>query len=98
MARQQDNPQRAVRLLAAGAALLQARGSGWLHAYVPRAPQDDGALAVLRSGMGDATFGEAWAWGESIGGKRAVEYALEDDRTLTHSHDAPKAGKTGAPS
>jgi hypothetical protein len=36
VARQQDNSRRAVRLLAAAAAMLQARGSGWLHAYVPR--------------------------------------------------------------
>jgi predicted ATPase len=85
VARQQDNPQRAVRMLAAGAALLQARGSGWLHAYVPRAAHDDDVLAVLRSRMGDPAFGEAWAWGESAGGKRALEYALEDDRAVAPS-------------
>ena len=97
VARQQDHPERAVRLLAAAAALQQARGSGWLHAYVPRVPHDDGGLAVLRSGIGDAAFAEARAWGESIGGKRAVEFALEDDKTLTRSQGAPKAAKT-APS
>ena len=32
VAGQQDNPQRAVRLLAAARSLLEARGSGWLHA------------------------------------------------------------------
>jgi hypothetical protein len=37
VAGRQDNSRRAVRLLAAAAAMLQARGSGWLHAYVPRA-------------------------------------------------------------
>jgi len=36
VAGQQDNSQRAVRLLSAAAAMLQAKGSGWLHAYVPR--------------------------------------------------------------
>jgi tetratricopeptide (TPR) repeat protein len=35
VARRQDDPQRAVRLLAAARALLEASGSGWLHAYVP---------------------------------------------------------------
>ncbi len=37
VARLQDNLERAVHLLAAAAALLQAKGSGWLHALVPRA-------------------------------------------------------------
>src|SRR5262252_9484159 len=53
-----DNPRRAVRLLAAAAALLEANGSGWLHAYVPRAPHGDDALAALRSHTGDAAFEE----------------------------------------
>ena len=77
MAGQQDNSQRAVRLLSAAAAMLQAKGSGWLHAYVPRAAHDDGVLAVLQSRLGDAAFAEAWAWGGSIGGRNAVDYALE---------------------
>ena len=45
------------------ATLLQARGSGWLHAYVPRAAHDDDALAALRSRTGDAAFNKAWAQG-----------------------------------
>ena len=77
VARQQDNSRRAVRLLAAAAAMLQARGSGWLHAYVPRAAHDDGVLAVLRSRLGDTAFAEAWAWGSSVSGRDAVDYALE---------------------
>ena len=77
VARRQDDPQRAVRLLAAARALLEASGSGWLHAYVPRVSHDDSALAALRSRMGDAAFDEAWAWGRSTGGRRAVEIALE---------------------
>ena len=36
VAGQQDNPQRAVRLLAAARSILEARGSGWLHSSVPR--------------------------------------------------------------
>jgi predicted ATPase len=77
VAGQQDNSQRAVRLLSAAAAMLQAKGSGWLHAYVPRAAHDDGVRAVLRSRLGDAAFAKAWAWGGSIGGGNAVDYALE---------------------
>jgi predicted ATPase len=59
VAGQQDNPQRAVRLLAAARSLLEAKGSGWLHAYVPRVPHDDAVLAGLRSRLGEAAFGEA---------------------------------------
>jgi len=77
VAGQQDNPQRAVRLLSAATAMLQAKGSGWLHAYVPRVAHDDGVLAVLRSRLGDAAFAEAWAWGGSSDGRNAVDYALE---------------------
>jgi predicted ATPase len=77
VAGQQANPQRAVRLFAAARSILDARGSGWLYAFVPRVPHDDAALAGLRSRMGDAAFGEAQAWGRSAGSKRAVEFALE---------------------
>ena len=47
VAGQQDNPQRAVRLFAAARSILDARGSGWLHAFVPRVPHDDVVLAAL---------------------------------------------------
>jgi len=77
VAGQQDNSQRAVRLLSAAAAMLQAKGSGWLHAYVPRAAHDDGVLTVLQSRLGDAAFAQAWAWGGSIGGRNAVDYARQ---------------------
>jgi tetratricopeptide (TPR) repeat protein len=77
VAAQQDNPQRAVRLFAAARSILDARGSGWLHGFVPRVPDDDAVPAGLRSGMGDAAFEQAQAWGRSAGSKRAVEYALE---------------------
>jgi predicted ATPase len=77
VAGQQDNPRRAVRLFAAARFILDARGRGWLHAFVPRVPHDDAALAGLRSRMGDAAFQEAQAWGRSAGSKRAVEFALE---------------------
>jgi len=51
VALQQDDPPRAARLLAAADAQLKASGSGWLHAYVPRAPHDHSIEAELRSRM-----------------------------------------------
>jgi len=72
----QDNPQRAVRLLAAARSQLEASGSGWLHAYVPRAPHEEAVLAALRARIGDAVYEEAQAWGASIGSRRARQYAL----------------------
>jgi hypothetical protein len=77
VAGQQDNPQRATHLFAAARSILDARGSGWLHAFVPRVPPDDAVLAALRSRIGDAAFEEAQAWGRSAGTTRAVEYALQ---------------------
>jgi predicted ATPase len=67
IAGQQDNPQRAVRLLAAARSILDARGSGWLHAYVPYVPPGEAILAGWRSLLGDAAFEEAQAWGQSAG-------------------------------
>ena len=81
VARLQDDPERAVCLLAAAGALLQAKGSGWLHAVVPRAPHDDGLLAALRARVGEAAFEQAWTRGRSLSGRRAVAYALEETRT-----------------
>jgi predicted ATPase len=78
VAGQQDNPQRAVRLFAGARSILDASGSGWLHAFVSPVPHDDLVLATLRSQIGDAPFEEAQAWGRSAGSKRAVEYALEE--------------------
>jgi len=96
VARLQDQPERAVHLLAAAGALLQARGSGWLHAYVPRASPDD-VVAALRSRMGDAAFEQAWAWGGSLGGRQAVQYALQGARPdLTRPEGLPDARCTGA--
>jgi len=79
VASQQDIPDRAVRLLAAARSLLQAGGSGWLGAWVPRAPHDDVVLTALRSLVSDTALEEAGAWAESIDLTRAVEYALEGD-------------------
>jgi predicted ATPase len=77
VAGQQDNPQRAVRLLFAARSQLQASGSGWLQAYVPRAPHDDAVLAALRARIGDAAYEAARAWGESTGSRQARQYAVE---------------------
>jgi predicted ATPase len=77
VAGRQDNPQRAVRLLAAARSLLEAKGSGWLHASVPGVPHDEAVLEALRSRMGETAFEEAQAWGASTGSRRAREYALE---------------------
>jgi predicted ATPase len=77
IAGQQNNPQRAVRLLASARSIMETRGSGWLHAYILRAAHDDAALPALRSRMGNVAFEEAQAWGKSAGSRRAVEYALE---------------------
>ena len=78
LAWQRDDPGRAVRLLAAADALLQAAGTGWLVAYAATAPSDDDTVPGLRSRMGDATFQQAWAQGAAMGRQRAVEYALQE--------------------
>jgi predicted ATPase len=93
----QDNLERAVHLLAAAGALLQAKGSGWLHALVPRAAHDDDLLAALHSRMGDAAFEQAWTRGQSLGGSRAIEYALaEASPEPTRPEGPPRAGGIGA--
>jgi tetratricopeptide (TPR) repeat protein len=78
IARLRDDSERAARLLAAADAQLQTSGSGWLHAYVPRAPHDRTILAELRSRLGDAAYEQAAADGRSLAGARAIEYGLED--------------------
>jgi tetratricopeptide repeat protein len=78
VARQREDPERAVSLLAAADALLQAVGTGWLLAYVAAAPSDDDALPELRSRMGETTFQQAWARGTAMGRQQAVAHALQD--------------------
>ena len=53
------------------ARILAARSSG------------DDAIAALRSRLGNAAFEDAWDYGRSLGGKRAVEYALNNGQTST---------------
>jgi len=99
VAGQQDNPQRATRLFAAARSILDARGSGWLHAFVPRFPHDDEVLAALRSQMGDAAFEKAQAWGRSAGISH-FEYGVlallseAPGRTLRMSELAMAAGSS----
>jgi tetratricopeptide (TPR) repeat protein len=73
LARQREDPDRAVRQLAAADALLQAAGTGWLVAYAATAPSGDDTLPGLHSRMGDATFQQAWAQGAAMGRQQAVE-------------------------
>jgi predicted ATPase len=62
----QDEQERAACLLTAAEALLQANGSGWMHAYVPRAPHGNDVLAALRSSVGVAAFQRARARGRAF--------------------------------
>ena len=66
-------------MLAAAGALLEARGSGWLHAYVPRAPHGDPALAQLRARLPAAAFDQATAHGRSLTSASAVRHVLQTD-------------------
>jgi predicted ATPase len=77
VADRQGEPERAVCLLSAADALLQANGSGWLHAYVPRAPHDDDVLAGLRRRVGDRAFERARARGRSMDGNQVLQQAIE---------------------
>ena len=89
VAAQQDNPRRAVRLFAAARSILDARGSGWLHAFVPRVPHDDAALAALRSPS---------ATRHSTRPRRGAGPPGANLRWNTHSrsHDPPRSSTAGA--
>jgi tetratricopeptide (TPR) repeat protein len=82
VADRQGEPQRAVCLLFAADALLQANGSGWLHAYVPRARHGGEVLADLRRRVGDAAFEQARARGRSLDGNQVLEQAIERSRPV----------------
>jgi hypothetical protein len=92
MATPEDDPQRAVHLLAAASALLEVNGSGWLHAFRPRAPRGDEALTAMRSRLGGPAFEAARAYGRSIAGRRAVADALNRDETSTPNRDPSVPG------
>jgi hypothetical protein len=83
----ENQPERAVHLLAAADALWEANGSGWLHAFLPRGDACQAARSRLRSRLGETAFEAAWAYGRSMGGQRAVEYALAGDQTSTPDRD-----------
>ena len=85
---QQNHPERAVSLLAAAGTLLEANGSGWLHAYVPRAPYDDSVLAALRTSTTSAAFERARAYGRTLTSTTVLRYALEDAPPMQISRSA----------
>ena len=89
VARQQDDPQRAAWLLAAADAQLQASGSGWLHAYVPRAPHDHSVEAELRSRMGDTAYEQAAAHGRSLTGARGIQQGLAEAQRDPQRRESP---------
>jgi tetratricopeptide (TPR) repeat protein len=89
IARQQDDPHRAAWLLAAAGAQLQASGSGWLHAYVPRAPHDHSVEAELRSRMGDAAYEQAAAHGRSLTGARGIQQGLAEAQQDPQRRESP---------
>jgi predicted ATPase len=82
VAARQDSPERAVALLAAAAAFLEANGSGWLHAYVPRASHGPGIQAALRARTTDPAYQRARARGGSLTVPAAVRYALEEEKLI----------------
>jgi len=90
IARQQDDPQRAAWLLAAAGAQLQASGSGWLHAYVPRAPHDHSVEAELRSRMGDVAYEQAAAHGRSLTGARGIQQGLAEVQRDPQRQETPR--------
>ncbi len=73
---------------ASPAALAIQGEAGWLHAYVPRAPHDDHALAGLRARMTGAAFRHARAHGRSLNGTSAVRYALEENAARSRQPEA----------
>ncbi|HEX3750454.1 MAG TPA: DUF4062 domain-containing protein [Streptosporangiaceae bacterium] len=77
IARQQDDPERAARLLAAAATQLQASGSGWLFAYVPRAPHGPAVETGLRSALGATAYEQATDQGRSLTATHAVRLGLD---------------------
>src|SRR5262249_27238164 len=77
VASDQGHPEGAICLLTGAAALLQASGSGWLHAYVPPPPQADHVLAPRRPRVGDAAYEQARKRGGSFDGTRALQQLIE---------------------
>ena len=92
MAVPENNPLRAVHLLAAARALLEANGSGWLHAFLPPDAPGDEVRAELRQRLGGQVFEAAWAYGRSIAGRGVVEYALNGGQNRTTGRDPCKLG------
>jgi predicted ATPase len=77
LARRRDNAERAACLLTAAEALLQAKGSGWLHAYITRASHGADVLAKLRAGTTEEAFERARANGRSLAGTGVLGFDLD---------------------
>ena len=76
IAKEQEQGERAVKLMSAAEALREASSS-------PRTPQErveyDRELAGLLAGMDENTFDLLWAEGQSMNMEQAIEYALKGD-------------------
>jgi tetratricopeptide (TPR) repeat protein len=75
LAQRQGNPERAVRLLGAAAALREAIGEA-LHT-VERA-EFEGSLAAARAALGEQKFAAAWAEGQALRLDEAIRVAFEE--------------------
>lgn len=64
--------ERAARLFGAAAALREAAGAASLRHHL----RHDQAVALVRAGLGDASFGEAWAAGRTMPLQQAVAEAM----------------------
>ncbi len=81
MARAQQQPQRAARLLGTAEALRQAIGST-MHAYERVEYQKE--VAPVRAALDAATFDAAWAAGRAMDIDQAIEYAVNTDVSPDH--------------
>ncbi|MEV4532329.1 DUF4062 domain-containing protein [Asanoa sp. NPDC049518] len=72
----QGDPERAVRLIAAAAALQTPSGATWLAAYVLPWPDDGPDEVMLRRNLGNVTYDKAHQQGAALGLDRAVAEAL----------------------
>ena len=91
LAVRRNHPERAATLLAAATTLLEAKGSGWLHAYVPRAPHGEPALAQLRARLTATRFERAWARGRSLTSSTVGSVAREQSAHLPRPPASPQA-------
>ena len=92
MATPRINPQRAVHLLAAASALVEANGSGWLHAFLPRGTDGDEARAALGSTPRRPSIRSGLRIRPVHRRQTPIEYALISGQTTTPGRDPSKLG------